>query len=146
MRKIKCLLLQITLVLVSTSCKAQQPKVKDLSNNIKVSYILGNIWEKPIIEELWKGGLYIKIFKMSDSKATPEGLFEGYGGILSSLIISVLPDGDYYTNSRLYKIEGLANPKIIEIKETTYPKFSIKIEHGFYDKRKIETFEFEGVK
>jgi len=40
----------------------------------------------------------------------------------------------------------LINPKIIEIKEHKYPQFSIKIEHGFFNKRKVKIFVLEGVK
>ena len=47
---------------------------------------------------------------------------------LSSYLVSVIPDGDYYSYSKLYKIEGLYNPKVIEIKETQgLFKFIIKI-------------------
>ena len=43
-------------------------------------------------------------------------------------MISIAPDGNYYTWSKLYKIEALVNPKILEIKETKYPNFILKIE------------------
>ena len=136
----------ILLFLAFLSCKAQYaPKLIDLSQNYEVNYILANIWQEATHKELYNGGLYVKTFVMGDSKATPEGLFEGYDAIISSLLISVVPDGDYYTSSKLYKIERLIRPKVLEIKETTYPKFSIKIEHGSAKKRKIELFEFEGV-
>ena len=135
----------ILLFLVFISCKAQLPKVKNLSNNQQLNYIFANIFPKEIMrKELYRGGLFVTIFQISDSKGTPKDYFEDGHEILYSLIISVEPDGAY-TDSRLYKIEGLYNHKIEEIKETKYPKFSIKIEHGFYDKRKIELFEFEGV-
>ena len=135
----------ILLFLVFISCKAQLPKVKNLSNNQQLNYIFANIFPKEIMrKELYRGGLFVTIFQISDSKATPKDYFEDGHEILYSLIISVAPDGEY-TDSRLYKIEGLYNPKIEEIKETKYPKFSVKIEYGPYDKRKIELFEFEGV-
>ena len=79
-----------------------------------------------------------------DSKVTPENFSEG-DEFLQSYMISVTPDGDYYTNSKLYKIEGLCNPKILEIKETTFPKFLIKVEHGLFNDRKTKLFELEGV-
>ncbi len=136
----------ILVFLVFISCQAQYtPELKDLSQNYEVNYILANIWQEATYKELYNGSLYVKTFIMGDSKATPEGLFEGYDAIISSLLISVVPDGDYYTSSKLYKIERLIRPKILEIKEAAYPNFSIKIEHGFYDKRKIEVFAFEGV-
>ena len=36
-------------------------------------------------------------------------------------------------------------PKILDIKESKYPDFTIEIEYGNFDNRKIESFEFEGV-
>jgi hypothetical protein len=137
----------LILCLTLWSCSSQAPIVKSLDNNSEMNYVLANIWKPNIKKELWNGGLYVKIFEMKDSKATPEGFFEGYDGVLESLLISAIPDGDNYTNSKLYKIEGILNPKVIEIKETTAPNFSIKVEHGSYrdNKRKIEIFEFKGV-
>jgi hypothetical protein len=128
------------------NCKAQNLNLLDISNKPDINYMFANIRTDSIIEkELWKGGQFVKIFKMTDYKATPEDYFEGYDGVLESLIISSMPDGDYYTSSKLYKVEGLCNPKILEIKEDDYPKFSIKIEHGFFDNRKIEIFIIKGV-
>jgi len=64
---------------------------------------------------------------------------------LSSYFISVTTDGDYYSGSKSFKIEGVYNPKIIEIKESSFPKFSVKIEHGPAKKRKTVLIEFEGI-
>ena len=133
------------LILTVTTCQAQNRKVIELSDNSEMNYIFARI--APILtidKELYKGGMYATIFYLSDPKVTPEDFSEGHE-FLSSYIVSVTEDGDYYSGSKLYKIEGLANPKIIETKESNYPKFIIKIEHGVYDKRKIETFEFEGI-
>ena len=128
------------------SCKAQVLEIKDLSNQQGLNYILANILiERTYKKELFKGGQYLTIFQINDSKITPSNYFEGTDEILDSYLISVVPDGDYYPGSKLYKIGGILNPKILEIKEIISPKFIIKIEHGVYDKRKIETFEFEGV-
>ena len=111
-----------------------------------MNYIFSRIdYTKGIInKELYNRGLFVTVFEISDSKATPKERMEDF---LRSYIISVTPDGDYYSYSNLYKIEGLIIPKVLEIKETTAPNFSIKIEHGSYrdNKRKIEIFEFEGV-
>ena len=137
----------ILLFLAFISCNAQLPKVKNLSNDQQLSYIFANIFPKEIIKkELYNQGLYVTIYKMSDSKATPKNYFGDGHEVLYSLIVSVAPDGEY-SNSALYKIEGLIIPKVLEIKETTAPNFSVKIEHGSYrdNKRKIEIFEFEGV-
>ncbi len=116
-------------LLSSSSCKAQNPKLIELSDVNQLNYYLANIWKGPILQkEIYSNGFYIKVFEMEDSKATPKDLFEGYDGVLSSLLVSVMPDGDYYTKSRLYKIQSMLNPTNIEINETSYPKFSIKIE------------------
>tara|TARA_R110001583_G_scaffold147991_2_gene299976 strand:- start:5698 stop:6051 length:354 start_codon:yes stop_codon:yes gene_type:complete len=116
-----------------------------MSRNEEMNYIFARIYPENIIrKELFKNGLYVTIFKISDSKVTPENFSEG-DEFLQSYMISVTPDGDYYTNSKLYKIEGLCNPKILEIKETTFPKFLIKVEHGLFNDRKTKLFELEGV-
>lgn len=135
---------------ISINCSSQENKhiIKniDLSGHSEMNYIFARIYDiKPISMELYGGGLFISVFQISDSKATPENFFEGYDSSLSSYIISVKEDGDYYTGSKLYKIEGLEAPKVLEIKETKYPKFTIKIEHGAYTKRKTDAFEFEGI-
>ena len=141
-------ILSIIIIAISySSCLSQNIIVKDLSSSSGLNYILSNIWEETIIgKELWNGGQYVKIFKISDSKVTPEEYFQVTGEILSSLIISSTPDGDYYTTSKLYKIEGIYNPKVLEIKEEKYPIFSVKFEHGFYGKRKTEVLKFGNTK
>ncbi|EMQ96301.1 short chain dehydrogenase [Xanthomarina gelatinilytica] len=136
----------LMLLLFCLGCKSQNVIVNDISNNLDTNYFFARIDTKDIIfRELWNGGQYVKVFKISDSKATPENYFEGTDEVLISLIISTAPDGDYYTNSKLYKIEGLYNPSILEIKEEEQFKFTIKLEHGVFNKREVETFEFSGV-
>ena len=128
------------------SCSSQEILVRNLDYNSEMNYVFARIdYTKRIInKELYRGGLFVTIYEMSDSKATPKERMEDFS---RSYIISVTPDGDYYSNSNLYKIEGLIIPKVLEIKETTARNFSVKIEHGSYrdNKRKIEVFEFEGV-
>jgi hypothetical protein len=138
----------IVLLLLCMSCYSQKNteiiKSIDLSANQEMNYIFARIHDTaPFSKELFKRGLFVRIFELSDSKATPEGLFEGYDGIVSSFIISVSPDGDYYSGSELYKIEGLILPKIIAVKELEFPFFSVEIEHGFYDQRETKIFEFD---
>ena len=129
--------------LIFLSCSSQKIIVKDLDNNSDMNYIFSRIIPSSILKkELYKGGLYVMIYQISDSKITPKEYFEDF---LSSYFISVSPDGDYYSGSKLFKIEGVYNPKMIEIKEITYPKFSIKFEHGPAKKRKTELIELEGV-
>tara|TARA_R110000868_G_scaffold411447_3_gene704013 strand:+ start:615 stop:1013 length:399 start_codon:yes stop_codon:yes gene_type:complete len=125
------------------NCNAQRMQIIDMSSNKEMNYIFSRINPTNILkEELYNGGLYVNIYQMSDSKVTSKEFMEDF---LSSFIISVSPDGDYYSNSRLYKIEGLYNPKILDIKESTSHKFLLKIEYGSYDDRKTEVLEFEGV-
>lgn len=131
---------------ILNTCKSQEILVKDLSNNQELNYIFSRIiTTKTVCEELYNRGLFVTIYEISDSKATPENLFKGYSGTVSSYIISASPDGDYYTSSKLHKIEGLIHPKIIYISETNYPNFKIKIEYGNSDERNSEVFDFEGV-
>ncbi len=136
--------LYFTLSLLSfLSCSSQKALVKNLDFDSEMNYIFSRINTSTVLkEELYNGGLYVKVFQISDSKATPKKYLEDF---LSSFIISVTPDGDYYSYSKLYKIEGIYNPKILEIKETNAPKFSIKIEYGPAKNRKIELLNFDGV-
>ena len=135
-------IISILLIFFFISCKAQ--KIKDLSENKEMNYIFARTSKNVIVKELYNRGLFVTIFQLSDSKATPDEYMEDF---LSSYMISVVPDGDYYSHSKLYKLEGLIIPKIIEIKESVYPKFIIKIEYGsFLEKRKVKSFEFEGGK
>ncbi|MGX1022966.1 hypothetical protein ACSSV5_000108 [Psychroflexus sp. MBR-150] len=62
--------------------------------------------------------------------------------ILQSLFISVKPDGDYYSWSKLFKIEGVLNPEIITINELKYPKFEIVIKFGNKNDRSSKSYFF----
>lgn len=142
----KTIKISFILSLFFLSCNSQNFIIEDLSNEAEMNYVFANVLKDSIIKrELWNGGQFITIFTIFDSKATPENYFEGTDEVLSSLLISAVPDGDYYTNSKLYKVKGLYNPKIIEVAQMDFPKFSVKIEHGSYNKRKIEVFEFNGI-
>ena len=125
------------------SCKSQEISVKDLANEVDMNYIFARINPTQISStSLYNNGLFVNIYKLSDSKITPEKFKEDF---LSSYLVSVIPDGDYYSYSKLYKIEGLYNPKIIEVKETQgLFNFIIKIEFGIYNNRQIQNFELEG--
>ena len=126
-----------------SNCTAQD--IKDLSKNKEMNYIFARINPKNTVsKELYKGGLFVTIYELSDSKATPSKYMEDF---LTSYIISVIPDGDYYyPGSKLYKIEGLAIPEILEIKEINPPNsFTIKIEYGVVGEKKVKTFNFDGI-
>jgi hypothetical protein len=143
MNKILCLFFLIVSI---WSCSSQNTVVKNISKNVDLNYVLSNILTDKIIrKELRNRGQFVTVFEISDSKATPGNFSEGSEELLSSYIVSISPDGDYYTNSKLYKIEGLYMPNIIEIKETIYPEFSVTIEHGIYNKRKTDVFQLKGV-
>ena len=128
---------------ILNSCKSQEILVKDLSNEADMNYIFARINPTQTRSTiLYNYGLFVNIYKISDSKITPKKQMEDF---LSSYLVSVTPDGDYYSYSKLYKIEGLYNPKIIEVKETEgLDKFKIKIEFGAYNNRQIQNFELEG--
>ena len=127
------------------SCISQEIVVKDLADEVNMNYLFSRINPTQISStSLYNNGLYVTIYKLSDSKITPEKFMEDF---LSSYLVSVIPDGDYYSYSKLYKIEGLYNPKVIEVKETQgLFKFIIKIEFGIYNNRnrQIQDFELEG--
>lgn len=136
----------MAICLLFLNCKAQSIIVKDVSNNQNLNYILSNLeLEKTFKSELWNEAIYLKAYTITDSKATSKDFSEGSDEILSSLLISLTPDRDYYTNSNLYKIEGIYNPKILEITELNYPEFSIKIEYGNYNERITEVINLNYV-
>jgi len=140
--------LVLILTLLTINCNSQELKVIELVEEeySEMKYIFARIVpEFTVQKELYKGGLFLTIFLISDSKATPEKIFPGTEEFLDSYFVSITEDGDYYSGSKLYKIEGLINPKILEIKETNYPKFYIKIEHGFNKNKRIKLFEFKGL-
>ena len=143
MRKILTFITLITFL----SCSSQNLIIKDFSDKKDINYIFARINLKNIIsKELYDRGIFIKIFEISDSKVTPDKEFDGTEEFFSSYIISVTPDGDYYSGSKLYKVEGLLNPEIIEIQEETYPNFIINLEYGALKNRKIKAIKFEGIK
>ncbi len=138
----------LILILLSISCQSQQDQEEirkiDLSSQVEMNYVFSRMFnENTVVKEVYGGGLLVKIFEISDSKITPE-YFSESDEFLSSYIISVSPDGDYYVTSKLYKIEGLIYPNIVEIEETEYPNFTIKIEYGLYNQRKAKNFKITG--
>lgn len=144
----KKILLIITLGLF-INCNAQKPLLKDLSRENLMNYTFAFIDTNKITKhELYNQSTYVTLYQVLDPHGTPENFSptDGYD-ILESYIISVR-SSDLYSkkiDSKLYKLKGLYSPKILEIKETKYPNFSIKLEHGFVNKRKIELFEFDGI-
>lgn len=133
-------------IVITISCDAQNIKVKDISKNADMNYFMANILPaKTISKEIYNGGLFVNIFQLNDSKATDKAMFEEYDGVASSFLVSVIPDGDYYTSSKLFKIEGLINPEIKSINVTVYPEFIIMIEYGIAEDRKYEEFRLKGI-
>ncbi len=135
----------ILFILFQIGCFGQKPIIKDLSKETLSNYFLANIYEtnKLSFEEIYKGAFFLRIYKMTDPKATPENYSEGTHEVVSSILISVVPDDVDYTTSKLYKIEMLSNPKIVEIKETTYPEFVVSIESGIKTKRSVQHYTFK---
>lgn len=132
-----------------TNCKAQKPLLEDLSGEHLMNYTFAFIDKNKIsTHELFNQNIYVTFYQVLDPHGTPEDFSptDGYD-VLESYIISIRSSDLYSKNidSKLYKMKGLYTPKILEIKETKYPNFYIKIEHGIQNKRKIETYELEGV-
>lgn len=120
------------LFLISNFTFSQSLKLDEYKPSEDFSYILGNIWWDSIYSKELSGSLVV-ILKHSDPLNTPEGLFEGYGGSMSNLIISVKNTGEF-AYSNLYFIKGLIAPSILEVEEVSnYEKIKIVIE--FQDKQ-----------
>ncbi len=133
-------------IVINISCDAQNIHVVDISKNADMNYLIANILPaKTINKEIYNGGLYVNIFQLNDPKSTDKALFEGYDGVASSFLVSIIPDGDYYISSKLFKIEGLINPEIKSINVAVYPEFIIMIEHGIAQDRKNEEIRLKGI-
>ena len=118
---------------------AQQVKLKDLTGDSKANYFFANIQSVEFLSHpLFERALFINAYLIYDSEATPTDYFEGTDEILSSILISIRPDGDYYIESKLYKMEGLENPKILAIQEGVFPDVIVEVEYGKKNKRKTE--------
>ena len=133
----KTTILTIFIALIGLKTIAQNPvKQLDLSDNTELNYVFSRMNTENIQTKiLYEGGLHIKLFSISDSKVTAEDFSEGTEEFLESYYISISPDGDAYTSSRLIKLEGLVFPEIISISESQFPAFSITMEQGFKGNR-----------
>jgi len=122
------------------------PEVKELSIYETANYLLANITEiNYSYQEVFNRSFFISVYTLNDSKATPLEYFEEYDGVLSSILISIIPDGDYYSQSKLFKIEGLENPKIVSLKEKEFPEFVITVESGPVENRQTSEYKFKGI-
>lgn len=127
------------------NCKAQGDLI-EMTDNTDMIYYFSNISQVNLINHsLFSRAIFVNVYTVNDSKATPDNYFEGYDGVLQSLFISIKPDGDYYSWSKLFKIEGVLNPEIITINELKYPKFEIVIEFGNKKSRDSKSYFFSPV-
>ena len=127
-------LLILYTIIISSICSAQIKEISDSYSN----YILATIYRTDYLNyQIYNRSLFLNIFSINDSKGTSTDSFNETDEVLQALIISVSPDGDYYTTSKLYKIDELIFPKIVEINETKYPEFIIKIETGMNNNNRI---------
>jgi hypothetical protein len=144
----KDLLISIFILVFFANCNAQKILVENLSKNKELNYTLALIEPTEITSNiLYNSTMYITVYRMNDPIATPDKFSVDTHESLSSFMVSVKSDDTYINSndSKLIKITGMYNPKILEIKELTYPKFFIKIEHGVFNNRKIETYKLEGI-
>lgn len=134
----------LVIILLSYGCGAQKDMI-DLSDNYEANYFLSNITQcHAVVKEMFDSSFYINIFEISDSSITQKNNTETEQ-VLSSYLITIIPDGDYYTSSKLIKIEGLMNPKIMKIVEFEYPRFKIVIEYGAFNNRVKQDYEIVGI-
>lgn len=125
------------------NCKAQSTSIQDISAEKNLKYVLATIEKVDYLNHsLYDRSFFVSVYTMRDSKASTEGHFEGSDEVLSSILVSILPDGDYYTDSKLYKLEGISNPKVLGIEETDFPEFELSIEQGKESDRKVVKYKF----
>lgn len=116
---------------------AQEFKLKDLTGDSRANYFFANIQSVEFLSyPVFERALFINTILIFDSEATPADYFEGTDQVLSSILISIRQDGDYYTESKLYKLEGLENPKILAIHEGVFPEVIVEVEYGKKNKKK----------
>ena len=124
------------------NCKAQGDLI-EMTDNTDLNYYFSNISHVNLKNHsLFSDAIFVDVYTIYDSNATPDNYFEGYDGVLQSLLIAVKPDGDYYSWSNLFKIEGVLNPEIISINELKYPKFEIVVEFGNKKSRDSKSYIF----
>ena len=128
-------------IIMIYSCSAQ--RVKELTEQNNTIYILANIYKVNYSFYSLYNSFFVNVYSVHDSRVTLDKDFEGTDEVLSSILVSVFPDGDFYETSKLFKIERVLDPKVIEIKETTFPKFIISIEDGLASDRKIKEYVIE---
>ncbi|WP_299673062.1 hypothetical protein [uncultured Tenacibaculum sp.] len=134
----------ITVFSAILGCNAQK-KVDLSTTDVNMNYIFSSMYStQPLHKELFNNSLFLSVYKFSDSKLSKGKMISESDEFMSSYMVSVTPDGDRYTGSKLYKIEGVFNPKIIKVEEDKYPFFTIKVEHGLKSDRKTESFQFKG--
>jgi hypothetical protein len=144
--KISILLLLFFFFLqIKYTCKAQDAKITELTSHETANYLLANITEiNYSFQEFFNRSFFVNVYTLNDSKATPQDYFEEFDGIFSSILISIIPDGDYYVESKLFKLEGLENPKIVSLKEKEFPEFVIAVISGPLENRKTFEYRFKG--
>ena len=132
-----------SLLFYIVGCNAQSNLVKDISEEKKTNYFLAVLdIDKTKQFRLNKGDFYVKTYIIYDSNATKEEHFEEYDGVIQSVLISIIPDGDYYTDSKLFKIEGLYNPRVLSVNKTEDENYVISIESGLSNKKKVLDYNF----
>lgn len=130
-------LIILSIILLScTSCKSQSIEILDISNKKELNYIVANIDISNIKKEsLYNDAFFITIFQMYDLKVNYDTETDE---VFKSILISISPDGDYYTNSKLLKIENLIKPKILSIKQVEYPNIVLNVEYGNFKDRSVK--------
>lgn len=130
-------LIILSIILLScTSCKSQSIEILDISNKKELNYIVANIDISNIKKEsLYNDAFFITIFQMYDLKVNYDTETDE---VFKSILISISPDGDYYTNSKLLKIENLIKPKILSIKQEEYPNIVLNVEYGNFKDRSVK--------
>lgn len=122
------------------SCNAQN-KVENISTSEELNYYLANIYTNGIEKySLYDDGLFITSFPYADFKSSQSNYKEDGHEVRTSLLLSVSPDGEY-VQSVLFKIGSFILPEVISINQTNYPDFTIVIENGSINNRKIDSYD-----
>jgi hypothetical protein len=122
MRIISNLLITISIAFLFNSCHSQNAlEVKDISNS-EIGYVLSNIYLDNIFQ-VQKEGYIITIFNCADPRNTLETDFDGTGEVRQRFIFTILHDGEFTENFKVYEFTSL-----VGLKKDNY---RVKIENGF---------------
>jgi len=95
-------------------------------------------------QEIFKRSFFVNVYTLNDSKATPLDFFEEYEEYFQVFLFLLFQMVIITVKAKLFKIEGLENPKITSLKEDNFPEFVLAVISGPLENRIILEYRFKG--